>query len=95
MLIVITIVWYVYAHSIYSKLLENIDNIHSSKNRLNSLTDIGADIRILNMVQQGRINITRGVYYPDYVTYKRVDLNTSATTLQQAQNNLSVTNLID
>lgn len=50
MLIVITIVWYVYAHSIYAKLLENIDNIHSAKNRLNSLTDIGADVRILNMI---------------------------------------------
>lgn len=50
MLVVITIVWYVYAHGIYTKLTENIDNIHSAKNRLNSLTNIGTDVRVLSMI---------------------------------------------
>ena len=46
-LLVITIVWYIYSSSIYKQLKDNIENIHSSKNRMNSLTDIGADVRIL------------------------------------------------
>lgn len=47
-LLIITIVWYVYSKNIYKQLKDNIENIHSSKNRMNSLTDIGANVRILN-----------------------------------------------
>ena len=46
-LLIITIVWYVYSKNIYQQLKDNIQNIHSSKNRMNSLTDIGANVRIL------------------------------------------------
>ena len=46
-LLIITIVWYVYSKNIYKQLKDNIENIHSSKNRMNSLTDIGANVRIL------------------------------------------------
>ena len=46
-LLIITVVWYVQSKNIYRQLKDNIDNIHSSKNRMNSLTDIGADVRIL------------------------------------------------
>ena len=46
-LLVITIVWYVYSKSLYMQLKDNIENIHSSKNRMNSLTDIGANVRAL------------------------------------------------
>lgn len=46
-LLVITIVWYVYSKSLYKQLKDNIENIHSSKNRMNSLTDIGANVRAL------------------------------------------------
>jgi hypothetical protein len=46
-LLILTIVWYVYSKNIYMQLKDNIENIHSSKNRMNSLTDIGANTRIL------------------------------------------------
>ncbi len=59
-LLIITIVWYVYSKSIYSQLKDNIENIHSSKNRMNSLTDIGANTRILAAMNEGRVNKTRG-----------------------------------
>lgn len=49
-LLIITIVWYVYSQNIYQKLKDNIQNIHSSMNRMNSLTDIGADVRILQFM---------------------------------------------
>lgn len=47
LLLVIAIVWYVYSKGIYKQLKDNIQNIHSSKHRMNSLTNIGADVRIL------------------------------------------------
>lgn len=37
-LLVITIVWYVYAQTIYQNLKDNIENIHSSNLRMISLT---------------------------------------------------------
>jgi hypothetical protein len=46
-LLILTIVWYVYSKNIYMQLKDNIENIHSSKHRMNSLTDIGANTRIL------------------------------------------------
>jgi hypothetical protein len=46
---------------------------------MNSLTDIAADVRILNFMQQGRVNSTRGGH--DYENFKRDDLNTSAKIL--------------
>jgi hypothetical protein len=49
-LLLITIVWYVYSKGIYKQLKDNIQNIHSSKSRMNSLTNIGADVRILNFM---------------------------------------------
>lgn len=49
-LLLITIVWYVQSFNIYKQLKDNIQNIHSSKNRMNSLTDIGADVRILTFI---------------------------------------------
>lgn len=49
-LLIITIVWYVYSKNIYQQLKDNIQNIHSSKNRMNSLTDIGASVRILQFM---------------------------------------------
>ena len=49
-LLILTIVWYVYSKNIYQQLKDNIQNIHSSKNRMNSLTDIGADTRILSVI---------------------------------------------
>ncbi len=57
-LLIITIVWYVYSQNIYSQLKDNIQNIHSSKNRINSLTNIGSDVRALFAMNQGWINET-------------------------------------
>jgi len=62
-LLIITIVWYVYSQNIYSQLKDNIQNIHSSKNRINSLTNIGSDVRALFAMNQGWINgTTRSTY---------------------------------
>jgi hypothetical protein len=47
-LLVITIAWYVYSESVYKKLKDNIENVHSSKFRMSSLTNIAADVRILS-----------------------------------------------
>ena len=58
---------------------------------MNSLTDIGADVRILSFINQGRVNKTRG--NRNYELFKRQDLITSSTLIQQAQNNLSNTYL--
>lgn len=55
-LLIITIVWYVYSKNIYKQLKDNIENIHSSKNRMNSLTDIGANVRILQTMNLGRVS---------------------------------------
>lgn len=41
---------------------------------MNSLTDIGADIRILTFMQNGRVNRTRGGR--DYELFKRESLVT-------------------
>lgn len=68
-LLIITIVWYVQSKNIYKQLKDNIENIHSSKNRMNSLTDIGADVRILSFINIGRVNKTRGGR--DYEAFKR------------------------
>ena len=39
--------------------MENIENIHSSKDRMNALTNIGADVRILNVISIGDIKVSR------------------------------------
>lgn len=52
MLIVITIFWYIWSRGSYKQLQDNTQNIYSSKNRMNSLADIGADVRILTALQQ-------------------------------------------
>ena len=92
-LLIITIVWYVYSKSIYSQLKDNIENIHSSKNRMNSLTDIGANTRILASMNEGRVNKNRGGR--DYEKFKRDSLLSAAQMIQQSQNNLSSTYLRD
>lgn len=92
-ILLITIVWYVQSKNIYKQLKDNIQNIHSSKNRMNSLTDIGADVRVLTFMQNGRVNRTRGGR--DYEKFKRDNLVSQSTLIQQAQNNLSNTYLID
>ena len=79
-LLIITVVWYVQSKNIYKQLKDNIENIHSSKNRMNSLTDIGADVRALSFINQGRINKTRG--NRDYEAFKRNDLVLSSTLIQ-------------
>lgn len=76
-LLVLTIVWYVYSKNIYMQLKDNIDNIHSSKNRMNSLTDIGANTRILSSMNLGRVNKTRG--NRDYEKFKKDSLIQAAT----------------
>jgi hypothetical protein len=92
-LLIITIVWYVYSRNTYQQLEDNIVNIHSSKYRMSSLTDIAADVRILQFMSTGRVNTTRGGR--NYETFKRELLLTSSETLQKAQNNLSNTYLRD
>lgn len=92
-LLIITIVWYVYSKNIYSQLKDNIENIHSSKNRMNSLTDVGADVRALYAMNMGRIDTNRGGR--DYLSFKRLSLLAAAQEIQQAQNNLSSTYLRD
>jgi hypothetical protein len=82
MLLLLTIAWFVYAQGIYLLLRENVQNIHSSKNRLISLTEVGADVRILSYMKTGNIDAQRGG--KDYIAFKREQLLTSATTLQQA-----------
>lgn len=47
---------------------------------MNSLTDIGADVRILTFINQGRVNKTRGER--DYESFKRLDLIKSSTLIQ-------------
>ena len=59
-LMIITIIWYVYSALQYQQLKDNIENIHSSKHRIDSLTQIAADVRSLSGINQGRINKTRG-----------------------------------
>jgi archaellum component FlaF (FlaF/FlaG flagellin family) len=81
-LLIITIVWYVYSKNIYMQLKDNIENIHSSKNRMNSLTDIGANTRILASMNQGRVNKTRGGR--DYEAFKRTSLLSAAQLIQQS-----------
>lgn len=76
-LLVLTIVWYVYSKNIYMQLKDNIENIHSSKNRMNSLTDIGANTRILSSMNLGRVNKTRG--NRDYEKFKKDSLIQAAT----------------
>ena len=71
-LLIITIVWYVYSKNIYKQLKDNIENIHSSKNRMNSLTDVGANVRVLSSINQGRVSKTRGGR--DYEGFKRDSL---------------------
>jgi hypothetical protein len=83
----------VYSKSIYRKLEDNIQNIYSSKNRMNSLTQIGADVRVLTLINKGRINKTRG--NRDYEGFKRNSLLSYSNILQEAQNNLSNTYLRD
>lgn len=90
-LLLLTIAWFVYASSIYDVLRKNIQNIHSSKNRIISLTEVGADVRILSYMRQGKMATTRGG--KNYESFKREQLLKSAITLQQAQNNLSLTDL--
>jgi hypothetical protein len=63
-------------------LRKNIQNIHSSKNRIISLTEVGADVRILSYMKTGNINPQRGG--KNYEKFKRDQLLTSAITLQQA-----------
>lgn len=92
-LLIITIVWYVYSKNIYMQLKDNIENIHSSKNRMNSLTDIGADVRILSAMGKGTVNRVRGGR--DYEAFKRNSLLGAAKMIQEAQNNLSSTYLRD
>jgi hypothetical protein len=53
-------------------LKDNVENIHSSKNRISSLTDIGADVRILSYLSAGKISNSRGS--ADYEEYKRESL---------------------
>jgi len=55
-LLIITIVWYVQSKNIYQQLKDNIQNIHSVKNRMISLTNIEADVRILTFMQNGVVN---------------------------------------
>lgn len=92
-LLIITIVWYIYSQNIYQQLKDNIVNIHSSKNRLKSLTDIGADVRVLTAMNQGLVEKERGGR--DYEVFKRDNLDFSADQLQSAQNELSETYLRD
>lgn len=92
-LLLITIVWYVQSKNIYKHLRDNVENIHSSKNRMNSLTDIGADVRILTFINIGRVSNMRGGR--DYEAFKRNNLDLSSTIIQKAQNNLSNTYLRD
>jgi hypothetical protein len=74
-------------------LKDNIENIHSSKNRMNSLTDLGANVRVLAAMQQGRVNVNRGGR--NYETFKKEQLLSAARMIQEAQNNLSSTYLRD
>lgn len=60
---------------------------------MNSLTDIGADVRILTFINIGRVSKMRG--NRDYEAFKRNNLDLSSTIIQQAQNNLSNTYLRD
>jgi len=46
---------------------------------MNALTDIGADVRILTFISNGRVNKTRSSR--DYEVYKRNDLVTSSTAI--------------
>lgn len=59
---------------------------------MNSLTDIGADVRILSFMKEGKVNKTRGGKY-DYEQYKRDRLYSASKVLQESQNNLSETYL--
>lgn len=82
-LLVITIVWYVYSQNIYSQLKDNIQNIHSSKNRINSLTNIGSDVRALQAMNLGWINQTIRSNYlkQDYAKFKQDSLFSDAQTI--------------
>ena len=82
-LLIITIVWYVYSQNIYSQLKDNIQNIHSSKNRINSLTNIGSDVRALQAMNLGWINATTRSNYmrQDYAKFKQNSLFIDAQTI--------------
>jgi len=71
-LLIITIVWFFYLRTLYKQIKDNIENIHSSKYRMNSLTDIGADVRILSYMAEGKLENSRSGR--DYERYKRENL---------------------
>lgn len=81
-LLIITIVWYVYSKGIYKQLEDNVQNIHSSKSRMSSLTNIEADVRILTLLGNGRVNKTRSGR--DYEIFKKESLVTSSIIIQEA-----------
>lgn len=60
---------------------------------MNSLTDIGANVRILASMNSDPSKKTRGGR--DYESFKRTSLLSAAQLIQEAQNNLSSTYLRD
>ena len=81
-LLTITIAWYVYSDTQYTQLKDNIQNVHSSKYRINSLTQIGANVRGLYSLNLGRITKQRGG--KDYEQYLREGLSANILLLQEA-----------
>jgi len=90
-LLCLTVFWYWYARITYSHLYDNIQNIYSSKNRMNGLTEIGSDVRSLWAMGQGLIELERGGM--DYKLELQTGLNLTGAILQESQNNLSTTYL--
>lgn len=76
LLLVITVVWYYESQIIYEQLKDNIQNIHSSQKRINSLTNIGSDVRALQAMNLGWINATTRSNYmkQDYAKFKQDSL---------------------
>jgi hypothetical protein len=79
-LFVLTLFQYIYSKSIYSQLNDNLANIYSSKNRMISLNNIGADSRALSALSTGLINKTRGGTR-DYEKFKRDRIGDSVNLL--------------
>ena len=77
----ITVIWYFYSRTLYQNLKDNIENIHSSNIRMNSLTDIGADVRILNYLKNPNNGINETRNGANYTDYKRLNLNEAAINL--------------
>jgi hypothetical protein len=81
------VVQYVYSTGIYERLTDNLGNVHSSKNRMLSLTQIGADSRALESLRRQIINANKSG--GEYERMRRERIGRGVTVLQEAQNNLS------